>query len=140
MVVADSIITFFAGNPMKVFGTCMSSFEHVFCTLLILEPYSYYSAGTSGTFDNQRLHALRGSSTIIWDSTWSYAGNYSWSISSFACLSKIPGRLVIPNRDVWAIDGTVLVLGSTRYLVYSSWDGACASFLSFSETCESKFK
>lgn len=69
--------------------------------------YIYYSAGTSGTFDNQRLHALRGSSTIIWDSTWSYAG-----------------RLVIPNRDVWAIDGTVLVLGSTRYLVYSSWDGA----------------
>jgi len=39
------------------------------------------------------------------------------------------GRLEIPNRDVWAIDGTVLVLGSTRYLVYSSWDGAGACFL-----------
>ncbi|KXN87392.1 Extracellular exo-alpha-(1-_5)-L-arabinofuranosidase [Leucoagaricus sp. SymC.cos] len=69
--------------------------------------FIYYSAGTSGTLDNQRLHALRGSSTNIWDSTWSFAG-----------------RITIPNRDVWAIDGTVLVLGSTRYLVYSSWDGA----------------
>lgn len=36
--------------------------------------YSYYSAGTSGTFDNQRVHALRGSSTSIWDSSWSFAG------------------------------------------------------------------
>jgi hypothetical protein len=36
----------------------------------------------------------------------------------------LAGRIVIPNRDVWAIDGTVLVLGSTRYLVYSTWEGA----------------
>ena len=34
---------------------------------------SYYSAGTSDTFDNQRSHVLKGSSNIIWDSTWSYA-------------------------------------------------------------------
>ncbi|KAF9260662.1 glycoside hydrolase family 43 protein [Marasmius fiardii PR-910] len=68
--------------------------------------YIYYSAGTSGTLDNQRLHVLKGSSNIIWDSTWSYAG-----------------RIVIPNRDVWSIDGHIMVLGTTRYLVYSSWDG-----------------
>ncbi|KAJ8521245.1 hypothetical protein ONZ45_g2029 [Pleurotus djamor] len=69
--------------------------------------FIYYTAGTSGTFDNQHMHVLRGSSNIIWDSSWSYAG-----------------RIAIPNRDVWAIDATVLVLGSTRYLVFSSWDGA----------------
>lgn len=69
--------------------------------------YIYYSAGTSGTLNNQRTHALKGSSTNIWDSTWSYAG-----------------RIAIPNRDVWAIDSTVLIVGTTRYLVYSSWDGA----------------
>ncbi|TFK39788.1 glycoside hydrolase family 43 protein [Crucibulum laeve] len=69
--------------------------------------YIYYSAGTSGTFDNQRIHALRGSSNIIWDSSWSYAS-----------------RITIPNRDVWSIDATVLIVGSTRYLVYSSWDGS----------------
>ncbi|KAL0579425.1 hypothetical protein V5O48_002596 [Marasmius crinis-equi] len=69
--------------------------------------YIYYSAGTSGTFDNQRLHVLKGSSSIIWDSSWSYAG-----------------RITIPNRDVWSIDGTIMILGTTRYLVYSSWDGA----------------
>ena len=33
------------------------------------------------------------------------------------------GRLVIPNRDTWAIDGTVLVTSSANYFVYSSWDG-----------------
>ncbi|KAF8659840.1 hypothetical protein AX16_001725 [Volvariella volvacea WC 439] len=69
--------------------------------------FLYYSAGSSGTFDNQRMHVLRGSSTNIWNSTWSYAG-----------------RIAVPNRDVWSIDETVLVLGDTRYLVYSSWDGA----------------
>ncbi|KAF9466076.1 Arabinanase/levansucrase/invertase [Collybia nuda] len=73
------------------------------------EPYnvSYYSAGSSGTLDNQRTHVLKGSSTSIWDSNWSYAS-----------------RIAIPGRDVWAIDSTVLIIGSTRYLVYSSWDGA----------------
>jgi GH43 family beta-xylosidase len=69
--------------------------------------YIYYSAGTSGTFDNQHIHVLKGSSNIIWDSSWSYAG-----------------RIAIPNRDVWSIDSTILVLGTTRYLVYSSWDGS----------------
>jgi GH43 family beta-xylosidase len=68
--------------------------------------YIYYSAGTSGTLDNQRSHVLKGSSNIIWDSNWSYAG-----------------RLVIPNRDVWAIDGSILLLGSSRYFIFSSWDG-----------------
>lgn len=41
----------------------------------------------------------------------------------------LTGRIVIPNRDVWAIDATVLILGSTSYLVYSSWDGASTSFI-----------
>ncbi|TFL02561.1 glycosyl hydrolase [Pterulicium gracile] len=68
--------------------------------------YIYYSAGSSGTFDNQRSHVLKGSSTNIWNSSWSYSG-----------------RLVIPNRDVWAIDDTVLVIGNDRYFVFSSWDG-----------------
>ncbi|KAJ6591563.1 Arabinanase/levansucrase/invertase [Mycena vulgaris] len=31
--------------------------------------FIYYVAGTSGTFDNQHIHALRASSNIIWDST-----------------------------------------------------------------------
>lgn len=35
--------------------------------------FSYYAAGSSGTFDNQRTHVLKGSSTSIWDSSWSYA-------------------------------------------------------------------
>ncbi|KAK0469927.1 Arabinanase/levansucrase/invertase [Desarmillaria tabescens] len=68
--------------------------------------YIYYSAGSSGTLDNQHIHVLKGSSNIIWDSAWSYAG-----------------RIVIPNRDVWSIDATVLVYGDIRYLVFSSWDG-----------------
>ncbi|KAH8823116.1 Arabinanase/levansucrase/invertase [Flagelloscypha sp. PMI_526] len=69
--------------------------------------YIYYTAGTSDTLDNQRIHVLKGSSTSIWDSTWSYAG-----------------RIAIPNRDVWSIDQTFLFYGSNKYLVYSSWDGS----------------
>ncbi|KAJ7115974.1 Arabinanase/levansucrase/invertase [Mycena epipterygia] len=69
--------------------------------------FIYYVAGTTGTFDNQRVHALRGSASIIWDSTWSYAS-----------------RIAIPNRDVWSIDPTVLINGANEYLVYSSFDGA----------------
>ncbi|KAJ7658106.1 glycoside hydrolase family 43 protein [Mycena rosella] len=69
--------------------------------------FIYYVAGTSDTFDNQRIHALRGSANTIWDSTWSYAS-----------------RIVIPTRDVWSIDPTVLINGANEYLVYSSFDGA----------------
>ncbi|PBK72397.1 glycoside hydrolase family 43 protein [Armillaria solidipes] len=68
---------------------------------------SYYTAGVSGTFDDQYLHVLKGSSTNIWDSEWSYEG-----------------RISIPNRDYWSIDGTLLFYGSATYLVYSAWDGA----------------
>ncbi|KAF8728448.1 Glycosyl hydrolases family 43, partial [Rhizoctonia solani] len=70
--------------------------------------FIYYTAGVAGTanFDGQRLHVLKGSSNDIWASSWSYAG-----------------RIVIPNRDVWAIDATVLFLPSGPYLVFSSWDG-----------------
>ncbi|KAG9121943.1 hypothetical protein FRC07_001872 [Ceratobasidium sp. 392] len=68
--------------------------------------YIYYSAGNTGNFDGQRLHVLKGSSNDIWASSWSYAG-----------------RLAVPNRDTWAIDGTVLFLSAGPYFVFSSWDG-----------------
>lgn len=45
----------------------------------------YYVAGTSDTLDNQHIHALKGSSNIIWDSTWSYAC-MSWSIVILCCM------------------------------------------------------
>ncbi|KAK0488990.1 Arabinanase/levansucrase/invertase [Armillaria novae-zelandiae] len=69
--------------------------------------FIYYTAGVSGTFDDQYLHVLKGSSTNIWDSEWSYEG-----------------RISIPNRDLWSIDATLLFYGSATYLVYSAWDGA----------------
>ncbi|KAK7684196.1 hypothetical protein QCA50_012520 [Cerrena zonata] len=68
--------------------------------------YIYYSAGTAKISDNQRLHALKGSSNIIWDSTWTFAS-----------------EIMIPNHDVWSIDGTLLVHSTGTYLVYSSFDG-----------------
>lgn len=46
------------------------------CLMLYVLPSdfnSYYSAGTASTSDNQRLHVLKGSSSNIWDSTWSFA-------------------------------------------------------------------
>ncbi|PVF99261.1 Arabinanase/levansucrase/invertase [Serendipita vermifera] len=68
--------------------------------------FVYYTAGTAGSLDNQRIHTLKSSGTNIWDSTWSYSG-----------------RIVIPNRDIWAIDQTILRYGGNNYLVYSSWNG-----------------
>ncbi|KAG8681284.1 hypothetical protein FRC08_015737 [Ceratobasidium sp. 394] len=44
--------------------------------------YIYYTSGTSANYDGQRLHVLKGNSSNIWDSTWSYAG-----------------KLTVPNRD-----------------------------------------
>lgn len=51
---------------------CAIPYESLFaCTKP--HTFSYYSAGTSATLDNQRTHVLKGSSNIIWDSSWSYA-------------------------------------------------------------------
>ncbi|KAF9531131.1 glycoside hydrolase family 43 protein [Crepidotus variabilis] len=77
------------------------------CNVWAPEVHCYYVAGSSDTLDNQRIHVLRGDSNIIWDSKWTYSG-----------------RIAIPNRDIWAIDPTILIIGSNRYLVYSSNDGA----------------
>jgi hypothetical protein len=66
--------SFVLGNLMKALGSCMFPSVLTIVGHSNSVDYSYYSAGTSGTLDNQRLHALRGSSTNIWDSTWSFAG------------------------------------------------------------------
>ncbi|QRV98481.1 glycoside hydrolase family 43 protein [Ceratobasidium sp. AG-Ba] len=70
--------------------------------------YIYYTASPAelGPGRNQRMHAVKGSSSDIWGSTWSYAG-----------------RLVVPNRDTHGIDGTVMTLSSGKYWLYSSYDG-----------------
>jgi hypothetical protein len=67
---------------------------------------SYYSAGTSGTYDNQRIHVLKGSSSTIWDSKWTYACQ-SILLRTHAAMLRILilARITIPNRDVWSIDG-----------------------------------
>jgi hypothetical protein len=44
---------------------------------------------------------------------------YSPSPTSSCCIA----RIVIPNRDTWAIDPTVLATSAGEYLVYSSWNG-----------------
>ncbi|KAF8644291.1 hypothetical protein AX16_008566 [Volvariella volvacea WC 439] len=72
--------------------------------------YIYYSAGPRDSWE--RAHALKGSSTDIWASTWTYAG------------APAP-----PNRDFASliIDGTVLIRNNVRYFIFSSWDtgGQC---------------
>ncbi|KAG8826359.1 hypothetical protein FRC17_008285 [Serendipita sp. 399] len=69
--------------------------------------YIYYTAGPNGGSDysGQRIHVIKGSSTDLWASTWSYAG-----------------RIAFPNRDVWSIDPTVLTLNGNNYIVYSTQD------------------
>ena len=87
------------------------------CTIELspLQPFiltsfrSYYSAGTANTFDNQHLHVLKGSSNIIWDSTWTYAcGWLRLYMGPYVLTGPHIARVTIPNRDVWSIDGQCL--------------------------------
>jgi len=65
--------------------------------------YYYYSAGTSGTLDNQRSHVLESAGTDP-------MGPYTYK-----------GRLFDPQNDVWSIDGSVLQLNDALYFLFSSW-------------------
>lgn len=67
--------------------------------------YYYYSAGTSGTLDNQHTHVLESAGTDP-------MGPYTYK-----------GRLFDPQNDVWAIDGSVLTLNDQNYFLFSSWVG-----------------
>jgi GH43 family beta-xylosidase len=65
--------------------------------------YYYYSAGTSGTLDNQRTHVLESAGTDP-------MGPYTYK-----------ARIFDPENDGWAIDGTVLKVEDDLYFVFSSW-------------------
>ncbi len=68
--------------------------------------YYYYSAGTSGTLDDQRTHVLESEGTDP-------MGPYHYV-----------GRIFDPVNDVWAIDGSILQLDGNLYFLFSSWVGA----------------
>lgn len=67
--------------------------------------YYYYSAGTSGTLDNQRTHVLESAGTDP-------MGPYTYK-----------GRVFDPANDVWAIDGSILKLDGKLFFLFSSWVG-----------------
>ncbi len=65
--------------------------------------YMYYTAGTSGACcDNQRLHVLESAGTDP-------MGPYTYKGQLFS---------------TWAIDGSILQLNGTNYILYSKWEGA----------------
>ena len=68
--------------------------------------YVYYSAGTDGTLDNQRMHVLESSGTDP-------LGPYTYK-----------ARIFDPQHDTWAIDGSVLKMPDGKlYFLFSAWDG-----------------
>lgn len=67
--------------------------------------YYYYSAGTSGTLDNQRTHVLESAGIDP-------MGPYTYK-----------GRVFDAANDVWAIDGSILTLDGALYFLFSSWVG-----------------
>jgi GH43 family beta-xylosidase len=67
--------------------------------------YYYYTAGTSGTLDNQRTHVLESEGTDP-------MGPYTYK-----------GRIYDPHNDGWAIDGSILELNDELYFLFSSWVG-----------------
>ena len=64
-----------------------------------------YYAATDGAPANRRMFVLQHEGGPLWEGTW-----------------KERGRLVT-RPDRWAIDGTVLEDGGTRYFVWSGWEG-----------------
>lgn len=68
--------------------------------------YFYYSAGTSGTLDNQHTHVLESEGKDP-------LGPYTYK-----------ARIFDPVNDVWAIDGSVLKIDEQLYFLFSSWVGA----------------
>lgn len=71
--------------------------------------YYYYSAGTSGTLDNQRSYVLESEGTDP-------MGPYHYK-----------GRIFDPTNDGWSIDGSLLQLDGKLYFLFSSWVGAYQS-------------
>jgi GH43 family beta-xylosidase len=67
--------------------------------------YYYYSAGTSGTLDNQRTHVLESEGTDP-------MGPYTYK-----------ARIFDAANDMWAIDGSILELNDELYFLFSSWNG-----------------
>jgi GH43 family beta-xylosidase len=68
--------------------------------------YVYYSAGTDGTLDNQRMHVLESSGTDP-------LGPYTYK-----------ARIYDPANDVWSIDGSILKMPDGKlYFLFSSWVG-----------------
>ena len=67
--------------------------------------YFYYTAGTAGTFDNQRSYVLESAGTDP-------MGPYSFK-----------GQLYDPQNDVWSIDGSVMTLNDALYFLSSTWAG-----------------
>jgi len=67
--------------------------------------YYYYSAGSSGTLDNQRTHVLESAGIDP-------LGPYTYK-----------GRIFDSTNDGWAIDSSILTLGDALYFLFSSWVG-----------------
>ena len=65
--------------------------------------YYYYSAGTIDTLDNQHTHVLESAGTDP-------MGPYTYK-----------ARIFDAGTDVWAIDGSVLLLNEKMYFLFSSW-------------------
>ncbi len=71
--------------------------------------YLYYTAGTPGTYDNQRTHVLESEGTDP-------MGRYTYK-----------GRVFDPSHDVWMIDGSVMALDGSLYFLFSAFEGGLQS-------------
>jgi GH43 family beta-xylosidase len=71
--------------------------------------YFYYTAGTSGTYDNQRTHVLESEGTDP-------MGPYTYK-----------GRVFDRQNDVWMIDGSVMQLDGSLYFLFSAFEGGLQS-------------
>jgi GH43 family beta-xylosidase len=73
--------------------------------------YFYYTAGTAGTYDNQRTHVLESAGTDP-------LGPYRYK-----------ARLFDAQNDTWAIDGSVLEVNDSLYFLFSAFAGTQSLFI-----------
>ncbi|PST82672.1 hypothetical protein C7T94_08400 [Pedobacter yulinensis] len=69
-----------------------------------------YFAANDGTGDTHRMYVLENANADPMTGTWTFKGKIS------------------DDTDQWAIDGTILTVGSTNYFVWSGWESTASRY------------
>jgi GH43 family beta-xylosidase len=72
--------------------------------------YIYFAADDTGGDDNHRMFVLENANADPTTGTWTFKGK------------------ITDTSDQWAIDGSVLTIGSTNYFIWSGWENVATKY------------